>query len=323
MTFLSVLAIALGLLWGFSLVMTWWIERNFPPRGIRVPVTGGFLHVVDLAPRGPERGTIILLHGASGNLADMTGVLGEPLAKRGFRVLAFDRPGSGYSDRPGGAADAKPDRQAQLIREAAEALGVHEAMVLGHSLAGAMVVNLALDHQDFTRAIMLLSPVTRPWPGGIAAYYHISASRITGPLFNHLIAMPAGMLQMRRAIAHVFAPNPVPPDFAHSTAPSLVLRPKAFGRNAQDVAVMHAFVTKQAPREPQVGVPTAIITGDQDGVVLTHIHAYGSAAAIPGATLNVLKGVGHSPHHTAPDVVLEGIEALVQRVRTQPRSGRA
>ncbi len=323
MTFLIVFALALGLLWAFSLVMTLHFERTFPPRGIRVPVTGGFLHVVDLAPRAPERGAVVLLHGASGNLADMTGVLGEPLAQRGFRVLVFDRPGSGYSDRPGGIAAAQPDRQAQLVRQAAEACGVREAIVLGHSLAGAMAVNFALDHKDFTRAVMLLSPVTRPWPGGIAAYYHIAASRVFGPLFNGLIAMPAGLLQMRRAITHVFAPNPVPPDFARNTAPWLVLRPRAFGQNAQDVAVMHAFVTRQAPREPQVSVPTAIITGDRDGVVLTHIHAYGTAAAIPGATLNVLKGVGHSPHHTAPDVVLDGIEALALRAKTPPRAGRA
>ncbi|MBV1707346.1 MAG: alpha/beta hydrolase [Hyphomicrobiales bacterium] len=323
MTLLVALIIALALLWAFSLVMTRSFERSFPPRGIRVPVTGGFLHVVDIAPRAPGRGTIILLHGASGNLADMTGVLGEPLAKRGFRVLVFDRPGSGYSDRPGGVAAAQPDRQAQLVREAAEACGVREAIVLGHSLAGAMTVNFALDHKDFTRAILLLSPVTRPWPGGIAAYYHIAASRYFGPLFNRLIAMPAGLLQMRRAIIQVFAPNPVPPDFAQDTAPWLVLRPANFGQNAQDVAVMHAFVTRQAPREAEVGVPTAIVTGDQDGVVLTHIHAFGSAAAIPGATLKVLKGVGHSPHHSAPEAVLESIEALAQRVMARPQAGRA
>lgn len=314
MIILEVFLAALAVLCGFSLVMTRRIERSFPPRGIRVAVDGGHMHVVDIAPLGVPRGTIILLHGASGNLADMTGVLGRPLAERGFRVLAFDRPGSGYSDRPLGAADAQPDRQAHLVRQAATALGVREAIVLGHSLAGAMTVNFALDHADFTRGIVLLAPVTRPWPGGIAAYYHVAASRWIGPFFNRLIALPIGLVQINSALIHVFAPNPVPPDFIRNTGPTLVLRPKAFGANAEDVEVMHAFVTLQAPREPQVGVPTAIITGDQDGVVLTKIHSYGSAAAIPGATLQVLAGVGHSPHHSRPAEVLAGIEALVARV---------
>ncbi len=318
MTFLAVfflvLLAALMLLYGFNLVMTRRIERAFPPRGIRVAVDGGHLHVVDIKPDASPRGTIILLHGASGNLADMTGALGEPLAQRGFRVLAFDRPGSGYSDRPGGEAASQPDRQAHLVRQAAAALGVREAIVLGHSLAGAMTVNFALDHADFTRGVVLLAPVTRPWPGGIAAYYHIAASRWMGPLFNRLIVMPAGLILLNRAIVRVFAPNRVPPNYARDTAPALSLRPKAFAANAQDVTVMHAFVTRQAPREPQVSVPVAIITGNLDGVVLTKIHSYGSAAAIPGASLTVLAGVGHSPHHSRPGDVLAGIEALAQRV---------
>lgn len=320
MIILEVFLATLAVLYVFSLVMTRRIERAFPPRGIRVAVDGGHLHVVDIAPLGPERGTIILLHGASGNLADMTGVLGGPLAQRGFRVLAFDRPGSGYSDRPGGATDAQPDRQALVVRQAAMARGVHEAIVVGHSLAGAMTVNFALDHADFTRGIVLLAPVTRPWPGGIAAYYHIAASRWVGPFFNGLIALPVGLLQLNSALTHVFAPNPVPPDFVCNTGPKLVLRPKTFASNAQDVVVMHAFVTRQAPREPQVGVPTAIITGDHDGVVLTKIHAYGSAAAIPGATLLVLAGVGHSPHHSRPREVLAAIEALAARVKADQLS---
>ncbi len=61
---------------------------------------------------GPPDGTpVVLLHGASGNLHDMRIALGDRLAAHD-RVILIDRPGHGWSDRPGGAADARPARQA-------------------------------------------------------------------------------------------------------------------------------------------------------------------------------------------------------------------
>ena len=66
--------------------------------------------------------------------------------------------------------------------------------------------------------------------------------------------------------------------------------------NAQDVEGLHAFVSEQGPRMATITVPTAIVTGDADGVVSPQIHAERAAKDIQGATLRVLHGVGHSPH---------------------------
>ena len=142
------------------------IGLRYPPRGAFVAVTGGRLHYTEQPPTGAERATVLLLHGASGNEADMMLPLGAPLAARGFRVIAFDRPGYGWSDRPDGSDDSRPERQASLIREALAGLGIHRVIVLGHSLAGVVSTNLALDHQDLTQGLVLLAPVTHPWPGG-------------------------------------------------------------------------------------------------------------------------------------------------------------
>jgi hypothetical protein len=40
----------------------------------------------------------------------------------------------------------------------------------------------------------------------------------------------------------------------------------------------------------------ALAERDKDGVVFAHIHSVGCQRDIPGATLTVLEGVGHSPH---------------------------
>ena len=297
------------------------IDAAFPPLGEFVNVEGGRLHLTQRAPPGPVRNNVLLLHGASGNQADMMLPLGDRLAARGFRVIAVDRPGQGWSDRPDGRADASPARQTQLIRAAMTKIGVSQAIVVGHSLAGALAVNFALDQADFTSGLVLVAPVTHPWPGGIAWYYHVAAAPVAGELFTQLLTLPIGLASLQAGVANVFAPQPPPPDFIESTGVKMVLRPAAFMANAQDVAGIKDFVTAQSLRMPQIHVPTGIITGDSDGVVLTRIHSYGSARDIPGATLTILPGIGHSPHHSDPEAVVKVIEEVANRIAAQ--SGQA
>ena len=177
---------------GFSVIETRRIEAAYPPRGSFVAIDGGRLHYEERHPVGVPRGTVVLLHGATGNEADMILALGDRLAAVGFRVIAPDRPGHGWSDRPDGEADASPARQAVLIRQGLERVGIHHAIVLGHSWSGALAVNFALDQADFTDGLVLVSPVTHPWPGGIAWYYGPAASPWFGPLFNRVLTMPLG-----------------------------------------------------------------------------------------------------------------------------------
>ena len=147
------------------------IAAAYPPTGRFMAVEGGRLHYTERAPVGQDRGTVLLLHGASGNQADVMLALGDRLAALGFRVIAPDRPGHGWSDRPDGEADASPARQAALLREGLRTIGVDHAVVLGHSWSGALAVAFALDQPDFTDGLVLVAPVTRPWTTGVAWYY--------------------------------------------------------------------------------------------------------------------------------------------------------
>ena len=110
----------------FTAVMAARIAARHPPQGQFVPVEGGHIHLVDLRPQGPPRGTILLLHGASGNLADMTQPLAPALQAAGFRVVAPDRPGHGWSDRIGGPDAASPAQQAKVLRAALHQIGVDQ-----------------------------------------------------------------------------------------------------------------------------------------------------------------------------------------------------
>src|SRR5215831_18513617 len=202
------------------------LERAHRPTGRFVPVAGGRLHVVDLAPAQPsDAAPIVLLHGASGNLEDQRLTLGNALAAS-RRVIVIDRPGHGFSDRPGGKADASPGRQAALIAQALAHLGVERAVVVGHSWAGALAAALALDCPERVAGLALLAPVTHPWPGGIFWYNTLASTPVIGALFARTCALPLGSLLIKRAIDNVFEPQMPPSDYLRRAAVRLVLRPK-------------------------------------------------------------------------------------------------
>jgi hypothetical protein len=95
-------------------------QRRYPPRGDFIRVRGVRLHKIDTGGPGPA---VILLHGNGVTLADMeiSGLVARAARRR--RVVAFDRPGFGYSERPRGTAWT-PAAQADLLAGALERMGI-------------------------------------------------------------------------------------------------------------------------------------------------------------------------------------------------------
>jgi pimeloyl-ACP methyl ester carboxylesterase len=288
------------------------VTSRFPPQGRFIDVDGGRLHVIERGPAQPLA-TIVLLHGASSNAADPMLGLGAPLSER-YRVLAFDRPGHGWSARLGGREDASPMRQADLIARALAKEKAGRVIVVAHSLAGAVGTSLALEHAHLVAGLVLLAPVTHPWPGGIAWYYNVAATPFLGPLFAWTMAAPAGHTLMPGAIASVFSPQVPPSGFIDAAQISLVLRPQTFEANAQDMKNLLSYVQARQGTYGAIDMPTTIITGDQDTTVSTDIHARAFAAEVAGAKLIVMPGVGHQPHYASPVLVVAEIDAVVSRI---------
>ncbi len=303
---------ALALLYAVTLVGTWQIERSYPPAGRFVAVDGGRLHIVELGPA--DAPPIVLLHGASGNLGDMRIVLGERLAQR-YRVILVDRPGHGWSDRPGGRADASPARQAELIHQALLKIGVTRSLVLGHSWSGALATAYTLAYPQAVSGLILLAPVTHPWPGGIGWINDVVATPVIGPLVAHTLILPAGYFMLDPGAASVFRPQSPPPDYVASTGAAMVLRPSEFIANAQDLAVLKEFVRAQVPNYGEIKCLVAIVSGDIDPIVYTDIHSRAIAKQLPHATLTVLPGIGHMVHDSATDEVVQAIDNVAAAAR--------
>ncbi len=309
MLILVILAI-LAVLAAVTLAGTAAIERANPPAGRFVDVDGGRLHIVELGRA--DAPPVVLLHGASGNLRDMQLALGDKLAAR-YRVILIDRPGHGWSDRPNGRGDASPAAQATLIHQALAALGVTRPVVLGHSWSGALATAYALAYPTETRALILLAPVTHPWPGGIGWINDVVALPVLGSLIARTLILPSGYFMLEPGVAGVFSPDTPPPDYGARTGVALLLRPNEFIANAQDLAGLKEFVRQQAPRYGELKMPVTIISGDKDPVVYTDIHSRAIVRQVPQAKLTVLPGVGHMVQYVAADDVVRAIDEVALR----------
>jgi len=306
-----------------SLAFTLWlrrdVERRFPVVGQRVDLGAGRLHVVETAPQAIARGAIVLIHGASGNFADLHVALAGRLAREGFRVFAVDRPGHGWSDRLAGRAAASPALQAAAVVQALATFGVDEAIVVVHSLAGVLGLAMALEAPAFTRALVLIAPVSHPWKGGVSWYYTAAALPGLGALFAWLIVPLAGLAAMRRGLAEVFAPNAVPADYIRRTRLPLVLRPANFRANAEDFVALCEAARGLAPHYGEIAAPTAIVMGAEDSLVSADVHAKRLERDIPGAILRMLPGIGHSPHFAAPEAVIAAVLGAERRASAAAR----
>jgi len=287
------------------------VESRYPPIGRFVDLPGGRLAFVEAGPSQGARGTVVLLHGASASASDPMAELGRGLAERGFRVLAFDRPGFGWSDRLGGDEAASPGFQAGAIAQALDRLGLGPAIVYGHSWGGAPALRMALDRPDRVAALLLAAPVAMPLPERPLPWWvRLALEPPVTRLLSGTIAVPLGLYYLPHAAANVFLPEAPQADYVERSRAALILRPGPARANIQDLAGLPAALREQAPRYGSLRLPVTIVAGAADPVVRTEVQAGPLASAIPGARLTTLPGVGHMLHVTATDALIDAFEAI-------------
>jgi pimeloyl-ACP methyl ester carboxylesterase len=137
---------------------------------------------------------------------------------------------------------------------------------------------------------------------------------VIGPLLAYTITLPLGYLLAESAARAVFLPQIMPDSFLSDTATLLLLRPREFLANARDLVTLKAAVAEQAPRYPDIAVPTVVITGAMDKTVSPSRHSRPLASAVPNAELIVLPDVGHMIQNVAAEFVVSVVEAMIDRL---------
>lgn len=282
------------------------IEAQFPPLGAFIEVGGEKLHYL-LAGEGQS---IVLLHGASASLRDFEASLFHELAKD-HQAIAFDRPGYGYSTR---ASDQWPDPeiQADLVHEALEQLGIENPVIIGHSLAGSVVMAYLLKYPDAVSGAVLLAGATHAWDTGVSANVQLAGLPLLGDVFAHTLVMPVGQLVFENAVENVFAPEEPTQNYRERTGAILALRPTAFQSSSQDVRNLSGYLERQSTRYGEIKTPLLMITGEKDTIVPAWNHADRVEKQVPQSVQISLPGAGHALHHSRANEVEKLIRDFVE-----------
>jgi pimeloyl-ACP methyl ester carboxylesterase len=278
-------------------------EVAFPPTGQFVTVDGLRLHY-EITGSGPD---LVMIHGASGSLRDLTFSLRDQLTDR-YRVIVVDRPGLGHSD-------ALPETsllaQARAIKAGVAQLGVTDPIVLGQSYGGAVALAWALDGGP--RALILVGAPSLPWPGTLDPWYRLTSTSLGRALAIPLASAFVPQSYVSAATTAVFAPDPVPPGYEEHLGTALTLRRQTLAANTAQVNALRAELVTMEPRYPGLALPVELIHGTADTIVPLAIHSDPLSRLLPDARLTLVEGAGHMPHHARADLVIAAIDRAALR----------
>ncbi len=286
-------AAAAGLV-AFTYAETRRVQRLVPVDGEFLEVEGARLHYVDRGQGQP----IVLIHGLGGQLRNFN-YLVDLLAEE-FRVILVDRPGSGYSTATAGTG-AGLRSQAAIFASFLDKLGLEKPLVVGHSLGGAISLELALDFPEKVGALALIAPLTQfeevlpPAFRGLA----ITSPRVRTAMAWMAVA-PVSRYGPKTQLEQVFAPDTVPTDFDIRAGGLLARRPANFLASSADLRGAAEDLAGLIARYGQLSVPTRVLFGRGDTILNPEIHGRGLESVAPDLRLDIMDG-GHMIPVTYPE----------------------
>jgi pimeloyl-ACP methyl ester carboxylesterase len=220
----------------------------------------------------PDKPTLVLVHGAGGSHLDF------PLALRRLNSIVPDLPGHG---KTGGAGYDDVHDYADCVIAVLDALHIEQAVIAGHSLGGATVQTVALDHLQRVQGLILLTT---------GAHLPVSDAIIKGIRTDTLATVE---LLMKWEWTTTVAPEMKAAGLKLllQTDPNVI-----YG----DYVACTKFDAR--PRLGEIQAPTLVIGGTVDKMTPPAWSEY-LAQHIPHTTLHIVEGGGHMVMVEQADVV--------------------
>lgn len=283
-------------------------EAEHPPIGKFIEIDGVAVHYTD---SGSDTGgdTIILIHGNGSLLQDFLCAGLVARLQTTHRVIAFDRPGYGYTARPQDR-DWTAEAQARLFAQAVRALGVQRPVVVGHSWGTLVALAWALDFPQEVKALALISGYYYPTLRADALALNVAKIPGIRQVFTDAWAPMQTRLVGKLALKQLFAPADLPQRFLDCMPLGLMLRPSQIRATADDSAQMPANVARLAVRYGELRLPISVIWGAGDRLVGQDDHSVRLVAEVASAEGVSTPDMGHMIHHLEPERMAIVIRAL-------------
>jgi pimeloyl-ACP methyl ester carboxylesterase len=280
-------------------------EHDNPPTGQFVEVDRVRLHFVERGSGEP----LVLLHGNGSMIEDFESSGLINLAAKNHRVVVFDRPGFGHSDRPRNTVWT-PDAQAELIKRALDRLGVSHAIVLGHSWGASVAVALALKYPALLRGLILASGYYYPTARADVLAMGVPALPLVGDALSHTLSPLVSRATWPLMMATIFGPQSVPPKF-EAFPKEMALRPSQIRASAAESALMIPDAYHFQNQYGDLKMPVVIIAGEQDRLIDTDTQSARLHSEILHSRFYRIPEHGHMIHQTATGQVMAAITEVV------------
>jgi pimeloyl-ACP methyl ester carboxylesterase len=281
-------------------------ENDNPPAGQFLEVNGVRLHYVERGSGTP----LVLLHGNGSMIQDFESSGLIDLAAQNYRVIVFDRPGFGHSDRPRNVVWT-PAAQAELINAALHRLGVSRAIVLGHSWGASVAVALALKCPNLVQGLVLASGYYYPTLRLDVVPLSASAVPLVGDILRHTLSPIVSRVMWPRLMAKSFGPRSVPKKF-QGFPKEMAFRPSQIRASAAESALMIPDALHFRDKYVDLKMPVVIVAGDKDRLVDIDAQSERLHREVLQSRFHRVPGTGHMIHQTATALVMSAINEVAE-----------
>jgi pyruvate dehydrogenase E2 component (dihydrolipoamide acetyltransferase) len=248
---------------------------------------------------GEGEGTpIIFIHGFGGDLNNWQ--FNQEALAAGRPTFALDLPGHGGSSKDLGAGEANVGTLAGAVLDFMDARGIGAAHLVGHSLGGAVALDLALNHPDRVRSVTAIcSACLGPEIDMVYIDGFMAAKRRKQlqPVLEMLVADPA--MVSREMIEDVLKFKRL--DGVEAALNRIIEGTFAGGRQALQLS----------GRLGELAMPVQVIWGRQDRIIpVRHSEDLSSRVAV-----HVFDDAGHMVHMEKAAEVNQLIERVVRADR--------
>jgi pimeloyl-ACP methyl ester carboxylesterase len=205
--------------------------------------------------------TLVLMHTIRTQLDYFHRVI--PLLWDSFTVYAVDLPGMGWSDIVPGARYEEPDLRSAVV-EFVTGLDLHDVMLAGESLGGALALSASIDLKDRVSRVVALNSYDYPSGlerGNLFARFIISSVRapLIGPVFAAMESRPIMTGVMRGGVVDKTA---LPDDFIVELRRSG--RRKGYSKVSRAIYRSLKGFVKARDRYRDVSVPVTLVYSEHD-----------------------------------------------------------